>query len=53
MREMYFTLNYDNDFLTEKSINSKRNYRIYEERILKFYEEIITLDYQEYIEKKE
>lgn len=53
MREMYFTLNYENDFLTSKSINSKKNYTIYEERIFKFYEEIIKLDYEEYIEKKE
>ena len=30
MREMYFTLNYDNSFLEEKSVNSKRNYGIYE-----------------------
>jgi hypothetical protein len=29
MREMYFSLNYDNDFLDAKSINSKRNYSIY------------------------
>ena len=38
---MYFTLNYENDFLSEKSVNAKKNYRIYEERIIKFFEEII------------
>ena len=41
MREMYFTLNYEDDFLYEKSVNAKKNYRIYEERILKFFQEII------------
>jgi len=46
MREMYFSLNYDNDFLDDKSTNSKRNYLIYEQRIFKFYDEIIHLDYQ-------
>lgn len=46
MREIYFNLNYDNDFLDEKSVNSKRNYSIYEERIASFYEEIIKLDYE-------
>lgn len=53
LREMYFTLNYENDFLSEKSVNSKKNYTIYEQRIFKFYEEIIRLDYQEFMERKE
>ena len=50
---MYFTLNYEDDFLTQKSLNAKKNYRIYEERILRFFQEIIKLDYNEYTEKKQ
>ena len=50
---MYFTLNYDNNFLESKLVNSKKNYLIYEQRIMNFYSEIINLDYSEYKEKKE
>jgi len=50
---MYFTLNYENDFIAEKSVNAKKNYKIYEERIINFFGKIIELDYQDYTEKKE
>lgn len=53
MRELYFSLQYDNDFLEPKSVNSKRNYAIYEQRTVQFYNEIIRIDYEDYVSNKE
>lgn len=53
LREIYFFLYYDIDCLEEKSAYSKKNYELYENRILEFYQQIIAKSYQDFMTKKE
>lgn len=52
LREVYFYLHYDIDCLEEKSSYSKKNYEMYENRVLDFYDEIIAKNYNDFVVKK-